>query len=204
ATDIAFALAVLAMTGSPNPAGARLFLLGLALVDDLLAIILIAVLFTVGVSLAWMLAAVSCHAGWSLAQHRTIRPPPVYVPLALTAWFALHEAGVYPTLAGVALGLLTRVTPDPDEDQAPATRLEHLLQPVSAGLCVPLFALFAAGVPLNAEVFGDLVTERLALAIIVGLLLGKMIGVFGFSWAAIQLGFAKRPGGLHYRDMFAL
>nr|WP_083883647.1 Na+/H+ antiporter NhaA [Nocardia higoensis] len=204
ATDIAFALAVLALTGSRIPAGARVFLLGLAVVDDLLAIILIAVLFTVGISLAWMLAAAACLAGWWLAQQRRIRTPLVYVPLALTTWYALHEAGVHPTLAGVALGLLTRVGADPGEDQAPATRLEHLLQPVSAGLCVPLFALFAAGVPLNAGVFGDLVTERLALAILVGLLLGKMLGVFGFSWAAIRFGLARRPAGVRYRDMFAL
>ncbi|WP_143860857.1 Na+/H+ antiporter NhaA, partial [Nocardia cerradoensis] len=77
---------------------------------------------------------------------------------ALVTWYALHEAGVHPTLAGVALGLLTRVRPDPDEEWAPAARLEHLIQPVSAGICVPLFALFAAGVPLNATVFGELFT----------------------------------------------
>lgn len=204
ATDIAFALAVLALTGSRIPPGARVFLLGLAVVDDLLAIILIAVLFTVGVSLLWLLAAAACLVGWWLAQHRRIRTPLVYVPLALATWYAVHEAGVHPTLAGVALGLLTRVSPDPDEEVAPATHLEHLLQPISAGLCVPLFALFAAGVRLNAEVFGDLVTERLALAIIVGLLVGKAIGIFGFSWTAIRFGVAARPTGLHYRDMFAL
>ncbi len=204
ATDIAFALAVLALTGSRIPAGARVFLLGLAVVDDLLAIILIAVLFTVGISLTWLAAAAACLAGWWLAQHKRVRTPLVYVPLALVTWYALHEAGVHPTLAGVGLGLLTRVSPDPDEDEAPATRLEHLIQPVSAGLCVPLFALFAAGVPLDIGVFGDLVTERIALAIVVGLLLGKMLGVFGFSWAAIRLGLARRPAGLHYRDMFAL
>jgi len=204
ATDIAFALAVLALTGSRIPPGARVFLLGLAVVDDLLAIILIAVLFTVGVSLLWLLTAAVCLAGWWLAQHRRIRTPLVYVPLALATWYAVHEAGVHPTLAGVALGLLTRVSPDPDEDEAPATRLEHLLQPVSAGLCVPLFALFAAGVRLDAGVFGDLLTERLALAIIVGMLLGKVLGIFGFSWTAIRFGVAERPAGLHYRDLFAL
>ncbi|MET8651455.1 Na+/H+ antiporter NhaA [Nocardia aurea] len=204
ATDIAFALAVLAMTGSRIPASARVFLLSLAVVDDLVAIILIAVLFTATLSMLWLLAAVACCGAWALAQHRRIRTPLVYVPLALLSWYALHEAGIHPTLAGVALGLLTRVRPDPDEEQAPATRLEHLVQPVSAGLCVPLFALFASGVPLNAEVFGELFTDRLSLAIILGLLLGKTIGIFGISWVAIRLGVAKRPAGLGYRDMFAL
>ncbi|MEV0342848.1 Na+/H+ antiporter NhaA [Nocardia sp. NPDC050713] len=204
ATDIAFALAVLAMTGSRIPAGARVFLLSLAVVDDLLAIILIAVLFTTALSLLWLLAAAACFAAWALAQHRRISSPVVYVPLALVSWYALHEAGIHPTLAGVALGLLTRVRTDPDEDEAPATRWEHRFQPISAGLCVPLFALFASGVPLNGKVFGELFTDRLALAIILGLLLGKTIGIFGISWVAIRFGIAKKPANLEYRDMFAL
>ncbi|MCP2292885.1 Na+/H+ antiporter NhaA [Nocardia amikacinitolerans] len=204
ATDIAFALAVLAMTGSRIPAGARVFLLSLAVVDDLLAIILIAVLFTTTLALLWLLAAAACFAAWALAQHRRITSPVVYVPLALVSWYALHEAGIHPTLAGVALGLLTRVRTDPDEEEAPATRWEHRFQPISAGLCVPLFALFASGVPLNSKVFGELFTDRLSLAIILGLLLGKTIGIFGISWMAIRFGIAKKPANLEYRDMFAL
>ncbi|MGV9819287.1 Na+/H+ antiporter NhaA [Nocardia xishanensis] len=204
ATDIAFALAVLAMTGSRIPAGARVFLLSLAVVDDLLAIILIAVLFTTGLVLLWLLAAAACFAAWALAQHRRITSPVVYVPLALVSWYALHEAGIHPTLAGVALGLLTRVRRDPDEDEAPATRWEHRFQPISAGLCVPLFALFASGVPLDGRVFGELFTNRLSLAIILGLLLGKTTGIFGITWVAIRFGVAKKPANLGYRDMFAL
>lgn len=204
ATDIAFALAVLAMTGSRIPASARVFLLSLAVVDDLIAILLIAVLFTTTVSLLWLAVAVACFAGWALAQHRRVRTPPVYVALALIAWYALHETGIHPTLAGVGLGLLTRVRADPDEAQAPATRWEHTFQPISAGVCVPLFALFASGVPLNGEVLGMLFTERLSLAIILGLLVGKSVGIFGISWAAVRLGLAKKPAALGYRDMFAL
>jgi NhaA family Na+:H+ antiporter len=204
ATDIAFALAVLAMTGSRIPASARVFLLSLAVVDDLLAIILIAVLFTTALSVLWLLAAAACFAGWALAQHQRISTPLVYMPLALVSWYALHEAGIHPTLAGVALGLLTRVRKDPGEAQAPATRLEHLIQPISAGFCVPLFALFASGVPLDGKVFQQLFSDRLSLAVILGLLLGKTIGIFGISWVAIRLGIAKRPASLGYRDMFAL
>ncbi|WP_280235068.1 Na+/H+ antiporter NhaA [Nocardia cyriacigeorgica] len=204
ATDIAFALAVLAMTGSRIPATARVFLLSLAVVDDLLAIILIAVLFTAGLSLLWLLTAIACFIGWWLAQHMRLRTPLVYIPLALVAWYALHEAGVHPTLAGVGMGLLTRVRTDPEESEAPATRWEHLFQPISAGLCVPLFALFASGVPLNSNVFGEMFTDRLPLAIIAGLLLGKTIGIMGSSWLAIRIGIAERPAHLGYRDMFAL
>ncbi|WP_433716333.1 Na+/H+ antiporter NhaA [Nocardia sp. CA-084685] len=204
ATDIAFALAVLAMTGSRIPTSARVFLLSLAVVDDLLAIILIAVLFTATLSALWLLGAAACFAMWALAQHKRISTPLLYVPLALVSWYALHEAGIHPTLAGVALGLLTRVRKDPGETEAPATRLEHMIQPISAGLCVPLFALFASGVPLDGKVFQHLFSDRLPLAIVLGLLLGKTLGIFGISWVAIRLGMAKRPVGLGYRDMFAL
>lgn len=204
ATDIAFALAVLAMTGSRIPAGARVFLLSLAVVDDLMAIVMIAVLFTTTVVLAWLVGAAACFAGWALAQRLRIRTSLVYVPLALLSWYALHEAGIHPTLAGVICGLLTRVRPDPEEDEAPAARLEHLFQPISAGVCVPLFALFASGVPLSASVFGELFTSRLSLAIIAGLLVGKTVGIFGSSWLAIRFGIAARPVGLGNRDMSAL
>ncbi|MGA4786945.1 Na+/H+ antiporter NhaA [Nocardia sp. AB354] len=204
ATDIAFALAVLAMTGSRIPAGARVFLLSLAVVDDLMAIVMIAVLFTTTVVLIWLVGAAACFVGWALAQRLRIRTPLVYVPLALLSWYALHEAGIHPTLAGVICGLLTRVRPDPEEDEAPAARLEHLFQPISAGVCVPLFALFASGVPLSAGVFGELFTSRLSLAIIAGLLVGKTVGIFGSSWLAIRFGIAARPVGLGNRDMSAL
>ncbi|MEU4323167.1 Na+/H+ antiporter NhaA [Nocardia fluminea] len=204
ATDIAFALAVLAMTGSRIPTSARVFLLSLAVVDDLLAIVLIAVLFTASVSMLWLAAALACCGAWALAQKLRLHTPLFYIPVALVCWYALHEAGIHPTLAGVALGLLTRVRKDPGEKIAPATHLEHVVQPISAGFCVPVFALFASGVPIDSAVFGALFTDRLSLAIILGLLLGKTIGIFGVSWVVIRLGWAKRPAGLEYRDMFAL
>lgn len=206
ATDIAFALAVLAMTGSRIPAGARVFLLSLAVVDDLIAIILIAVLFTTTVKMLWLLVALLCFIAWAVGQKFRVGTPFLYVPLALVSWYALHEAGIHPTLAGVACGLLTRVRPDPDEDEhcVPAAKLEHFFQPISAAVCVPLFALFASGVPLDSQVFSKLFTDRLSLAIILGLLVGKTVGIFGFSWLAVRVGIAVKPKDLGYRDMFAL
>ncbi|MEU1206223.1 Na+/H+ antiporter NhaA [Nocardia sp. NPDC005825] len=206
ATDIAFALAVLAMTGSRIPAGARVFLLSLAVVDDLIAILLIAILFTTTLKMLWLLIAFLCFTGWALGQRFRIGTPFLYVPLGLLSWYALHEAGIHATLAGVACGLLTRVRPDPGEDEhcVPAARLEHFFQPISAALCVPLFALFASGVPLDSAVLSKLFTNRMSLAIILGLLVGKTVGIFGFSWLAVRLRIAERPGDLGYRDMFAL
>jgi NhaA family Na+:H+ antiporter len=204
ATDIAFALGVLAITGSRIPPSARVFLLSLAVVDDLVAIVLIAVLFTASIAFGWLLAAVAAVAAYIWAQHARIRTGLLYVPLAGFTWFALESSGVHATLAGVALGLATRVRCDPGEETAPATRLEHRIQPISAGLCVPLFALFAAGVPINATVLGDMFTDPVALAVIAGLLVGKPLGIFGISRLATSLGLATRPTGLADRDMFAL
>lgn len=204
ATDIAFALGVLALTGSRIPASARVFLLSLAVVDDLLAIGLIAVLFTASIAMAWLVGAAACLVVYAVAQHRRITTPFLYVPLALLTWYCVHEAGIHATIAGVALGLLTRVRADPGEVYAPAARLEHRIQPFSAGLCVPLFALFASGVPLGTDVIGGLLTDPIAQSVIAGLLIGKTVGIFGISWLSIRLGIAAKPGSLEFRDLFAL
>lgn len=204
ATDIAFALAVLALAGASLPATARVFLLGLAVVDDLGAIALIAVLFTASVHwVALAAAAALCGAYWWL-QRRRVTSAWLYIPLALATWLAMHEAGIHATVAGVALGLLTRVRADPGEDQAPVLRLEHRLQPWSAGLCVPVFALFAAGVPIGGGAAHALVTEPVPVAVLVGLLLGKPIGIFGACFLAVWLTPAVRPEGLGWRDLLAV
>lgn len=204
ATDIAFALGVLALTGSRIPAGARVFLLSLAVVDDLLAIAIIATVFTTTIAFAWLLGALACGLGYWFAQHRRLTSPWLYVPLALLTWYCVHQSGIHATIAGVLLGLLTRVRADSGEDDAPAVRLEHRLQPWSAGLCVPLFALFASGVPISGDVLGTLLTDRLTLAIVLGMFFGKIIGIFGVSWLSVRLGIAAKPAGLGFRDMFAL
>ena len=204
ATDIAFALGVLAVTGSGLPTSARIFLLSLAVVDDLGAILVIAVLFTSGVHLLALGAAVALGALYWWSQHRRIRSSWIYVPVAVSTWFAVHEAGVHATVAGIALGLLTRVRPDPGEMEAPALRLEHRIQPFSAAVAVPVFALFAAGVPIGADALAEVAGDRIALAIIVGLLFGKLIGIFGAAWLTIRVGLAVRPRGLAWRDLAAV
>ncbi|TQM06398.1 Na+/H+ antiporter NhaA [Pseudonocardia kunmingensis] len=204
ATDIAFALGVLALAGSAMPVTARVFLLGLAVADDLGAIVVIAVLFSSGVQVLWLGAVALAAALYWWLQRRRVRAWWIYVPLGLFTWFAMHEAGVHATISGVLLGLLTRVRPDPDEEFAPALRLEHRLQPWSAGLCVPVFALFAAGVPIGPEALRSVVTEPVALGVIVGLLAGKIIGIFGACWMVVKLTPASRPRGLSWRDLAAV
>lgn len=204
ATDIAFALAVLAITGSGLPATARIFLLSLAVVDDLGAIVVIAVAFSTTFNLIALGAAIALLAAYWFLQRRRVRSPWLYVPLAVATWFAVHEAGVHATIAGVALGLLTRVKADPGEAESPAVRLEHRLQPWSAGVAVPVFALFAAGVPIGADAFTALVTDAIPIAVVVGLLVGKLVGVLGASVLAVTTGLAAKPRGLGWRDMAAV
>ncbi|WP_256388067.1 Na+/H+ antiporter NhaA [Allokutzneria sp. NRRL B-24872] len=204
ATDIAFALGVLAITGSGLPSSARIFLLSLAVVDDLGAILVIAVLFTSGFDLLAIGAAVVLLALYWFLQRRRVTSSWIYVPLAVAVWVAVHSSGVHATIAGVALGLLTRVKKDRYEPESPAVRLEHRLQPWSAGLAVPVFALFAAGVPVGASALSALTTDRIALAVIVGLVVGKLVGIFGFSLLSVRFGLASKPDDLAWRDMAAV
>jgi NhaA family Na+:H+ antiporter len=204
ATDIAFALGVLALTGSGLPSSARVFLLSLAVVDDLGAILLIAIVFTGSFDLLAAGAAVVLLAVYWLLQRLRVRSAWLYVPIAVGTWLAVHACGVHATIAGVALALLTRVRPDPGEDESPCLRLEHRLQPWSAGLAVPLFAVFAAGIPITADTLARLVEDRVALAVMLGLVVGKLVGIVGSSLLAVRLRIAAMPSGLGKRDLVAV
>jgi NhaA family Na+:H+ antiporter len=204
ATDIAFALGVLALAGSALPVTARVFLLGLAVADDLGAIAVIAFVFSSGFDLVTLGVAALLAALYWWLQRRRVRAWWIYVPLGTATWIAVHDAGIHATIAGVLLGLLTRVRPDDGEEHAPAVRLEHRLQPWSAGLCVPVFALFAAGVPVGPSALREVFTDPVSLAVIAALLVGKVVGIFGASWLAIRVTPACRPRGLGWRDMAAV
>jgi Na+:H+ antiporter, NhaA family len=204
ATDIAFALGVLALAGSALPVTARVFLLGLAVADDLGAIAVIAFVFSSGLNLLALGAGLLGAVLYWWLQRRRVRAWWIYVPLGVAVWVAIHEAGIHATIAGVLLGLLTRVRPDDGEEYAPALRLEHRLQPWSAGFCVPVFALFAAGVPVGADALREVFSTPVPLAVMTGLLVGKIIGILGFAWLAIRITPACRPRGLGWRDMAAV
>lgn len=204
ATDIAFAVGVLSLFGSWMPIAGRVFLLSLAVVDDLGAIAMIAVLFTDGLNLLALLVAVLLIASYWYAQHKRITTPLLYVPLAIGVWAAVHATGVHATLAGVFLGLLTRVKRDQHENSSPEERLEHRLSPWSAGLVVPVFAFFAAGVPVDSEALQAIAHDPVALGVIVGLVLGKIIGVAGTSWLSIKIGIAAKPRNVTWTDMLGL
>lgn len=204
ATDIAFALAVLAIAARDLPSNLRVFLLTLAIVDDLGAIILIAVLFTAHFKLLPLLGAIAAIGVFAVLQHLRFRWWWLYLPLALGAWALLHASGIHATLAGVAVGLAMRVRPDEGEAEAPAERLEHVVQPISAGFCVPMFAFVAAGVSLSASALRSFATDRVALAVVAGLVVGKTLGVLGGCLVAVRTRLARLPAGLTWRDLIAV
>jgi Na+:H+ antiporter, NhaA family len=204
ATDIAFALAVLALAARALPPSLRVFLLTLAIVDDLGAILLIAILFTAHFTIIPLVGSIAVVGLYALLQHLRFRGFWLYIPLGVAAWALLHASGIHATLTGVALGLATRVKTDPGEHEPPAERLEHILQPISAGICVPAFAFMAAGVSLSASELRSVATDRVALAVVAGLVVGKTVGVFGGSVLAVKLGLAPLPRALSWRDLFAV
>jgi NhaA family Na+:H+ antiporter len=204
ATDIAFALAVLAVTASAMPVALRAFLLTCAVVDDLGAITIIALFYTDHVNVLMLLLGVALIAAYGVLQRRRVTTPWLYVPLALAAWYAVEVSGVHATVAGVALGLLTRVTTTADEQRSPAEAADHYVRPISAGLAVPVFAFLSAGVKLDASSLGAMFSDRVVLGVIAGLVLGKFLGVFGGAWLSVRLGLAKLSEELQWRDLAAV
>ena len=200
ATDIAFALAVLAVLGRGLPTGVRTFLLTLAVVDDLGAILVIALFYSAGLHVEWIAVAAMLLTAFALAQRQRITSPFIYVPLALAIWYAVHAAGIHATIAGVALGLLMRVKKDRGETDAPVDRATARFHPISAGVAVPLFALFAAAVDLRSIDLDVVLSSPILLGVLVGLVVGKPIGILLAARLATALG-AKLSDGVDWIDI---
>lgn len=204
ATDIAFALAVLAVLSTHLPSALRAFLLTLAVVDDLGAILVIAVFFSAGLNPAALVGALAGLFVFYLLQRYRVRGWWWYVPLGVTIWALMYNGGVHPTVAGVAMGLILRTVRDPGEDASPGERTEHLLRPVSAGVAVPLFALFAAGVGVSAGALGEVFTRPEPLGVVLGLVVGKTLGIFAGTYLAARFTRAHLNPDLAWADVFAL
>ncbi|MEU7023432.1 Na+/H+ antiporter NhaA [Streptomyces sp. NPDC046203] len=204
ATDIAFALAVLAVIGTSLPSALRAFLLTLAVVDDLLAILIIAVFFTSDLNFVALGGAVAGLAVFWVLVRKNVRGWYVYVPLALVIWGLMYNSGIHATIAGVAMGLMLRCTPREDEEHSPGERVAHLIRPVSAGLAVPLFALFSAGVTLSGGAMSDVFTQPVTLGVLLGLVAGKAFGIFGGTWLTTRFTRAELNPDLRWPDVFAL
>jgi NhaA family Na+:H+ antiporter len=193
ATDIAFAIGVLALLGDRVSDGVKLFMLAVAVVDDIVAIAVIAGVYTDGLSPAWLLGAAAGVAAVIAMRRLGIGNPLAYVPVGIAIWIAAHESGVHATIAGVVLGLLT-----------PAGRvngrelirdLEHRLHPYTGFVIVPLFALANAGIALGGDALADAAASRLTWAIAIGLVLGKVIGIAATTLVGARAG-AQLPEGM--------
>lgn len=231
ATDIAFALGVLALVAPRAPAPLKVFLLSLAIVDDIGAIVVIAIFYSTGVNFTALAIAVGLLGVVVILQRIKVWWIPIYGILGFGIWLATFESGVHATLAGVALGLLTPVQPldksqrrriplfeSDDEGEIPAyeaqrthrrihestsvaERLEYIIHPFTSFLIIPIFAVANAGVVLSADSLESASTSPVTLGIVAGLVIGKIVGIAGASFLSVRLGIATPPEGTSVRDL---
>jgi NhaA family Na+:H+ antiporter len=229
ATDIAFAVGVVALLGSRVPAPLKLFLLTLAIVDDIGAIVVIAVVYSDGIDAGALAAAAGAAVAVVALRALRVESPVAYLVAGIVLWVATYRSGVHATIAGVVLGLLTPARPlapdiltadwvtdladDPSPEDlsllrrvarssvSPAERLQHDLHPLTSFVIVPLFALANAGVELDAGAFDAPGAGAVALGVGVGLVVGKLVGVAGTSWLAVRLGIGRLPAGVTARHV---
>jgi Na+:H+ antiporter, NhaA family len=231
ATDIAMAIGVLALAGrGVVPPALTIFLLALAIVDDLGAIIVIAIAYSDGLEMVWLLVALAGMGTTILVRVSGVRPIPAYVALGVFVWFALHHAGVHATLAGVVMGLIAPTTPlvtpskvqeaelvdlsDPEALRSTITRarhsvsvverLEHALVPWTTFVILPLFALANAGIRIDAELLDGIGSSTVVLGIILGLVIGKPLGITLAAWLAVKAGVAQLPQGVRWAQIVSV
>jgi NhaA family Na+:H+ antiporter len=201
ATDIAFALGILALLGNRVPVALKVFLMALAIIDDLGAIVIIALFYTSDLSLLSLAVAAGAIAVMVLLNACNVRRTGLYILVGLVLWTAVLKSGVHATLAGVIIGFLI---PLKEKDgRSPARELEHVLHPWVAFLILPLFAFANAGVSLSGVTVEGL-TSLLPMGIIAGLFIGKPLGISLFCWAAVKLKLASLPEGTTGRDIMAV
>ncbi len=206
ATDIAFAVAILAVISTHLPTGLRTFLLTLAVVDDLLAITVIALFYTDELHLPYLLLALLPLLAFALLVQRRIHTVWVLLPLALLTWGLVHASGVHATVAGVLLGFtvpVVRRAPGPGPGLA--EHLEHSVRPVSAGFAVPVFAFFAAGVTIGGwSGLQSALRDPVALGIMTGLVVGKVVGIGASTWLLATFTRADLDDDLAWLDVVGM
>lgn len=200
ATDIAFALGIMALLGKRVPVSLKVFLLALAIIDDLGVIVIIALFYTSQLSVMALAIALAATAGLIYMNRRGVASISPYMLLGVVLWVSLLKSGVHATLAGVILGFCV---PLKAQDKRPLEHLEHSLHPWVAYLILPLFAFANAGVSLKG-ISLDVLTSALPLGIAVALFVGKPLGIFSFSWLSVKLGLAKLPDGIYFHHIFAV
>ncbi|AVX39563.1 MULTISPECIES: Na+/H+ antiporter NhaA [Yersinia] len=201
ATDIAFALGVMALLGNRVPTSLKVFLLALAIIDDLGVIIIIALFYTHEVSVQALGIAAAAIALLGYMNWRGVGKTSAYLLVGLVLWVCILKSGVHATLAGVIVGFMIPL--HTKDKRSPSESLEHGLHPWVAYLILPIFAFANAGVSLQGVSFSGL-TSLLPLGIASALFVGKPLGIFVFSWLAVKLGIAKLPDAINFKQIFAV
>lgn len=217
ATDIAFAVGVVVLAGTRVPAALKVFLLALAIVDDIGAIVVIAVFYSDGIALGWLAGAGVLFAVVVAMGRAGVRSVTLYLIAGVIAWLAVFESGVHATIAGVALGLLTPVSPLAAGDTGDAARggpspadrpllerAEHVLHPWTSYAVIPVFALANAGIAIDGSALRNAAHSPVAVGVAAGLVIGKPAGVLCGAWLATRLGLAALPAGVRWRQLAAV
>lgn len=202
ATDIAFALGIMALLGKRVPVSLKVFLLALAIIDDLGVVVIIALFYTGDLSTTALAVGFAMTAGLFLLNAKKVTKLTPYMIIGAILWFAVLKSGVHATLAGVVIGFAIPLQGKKGE-HSPLKHMEHALHPYVAFGILPLFAFANAGISLEG-VSMDGLTAMLPLGIALGLLIGKPLGIFSFSWIAVKAGVAKLPEGVTFRHIFAV
>ena len=200
ATDIAFALSVLAILGSRVPASLKIFLTAVAVIDDLCAIIIIAVFYSSKISVLYLLLALAVFGGMAVMNRFRVYSLIPYLLAGVVMWFLMLQSGVHATIAGVLIAFTIPFTAIRDDKKSPSYALEHFLHKPVAFLVMPIFALANTGIVIGANWATSLASPN-SLGIITGLLFGKVIGVVALSFLAVKLGFCKLPMNLHWKHI---
>lgn len=211
ATDIALAVGLLALVGTSAVASLRSFLLALAVIDDIGAILIIALVYSAGVNTTWSIAAAICIAVIYLLRKLGINSTTVYVLFGVVLWYCMYKSGVHPTLAGVILGLMTPNIPkvnsklqDGDDNQVSVIEwLEERIHPWSTFIIVPIFAFANTGVVITSESINDAINSPIAWGIFAGLVIGKPVGVLSSVFVAQKIKLGQYPLGTKSLDIFA-
>ncbi len=201
ATDIAFALGIMALLGSKVPASLKIFLVTLAIIDDIGAIAIIALFYTEDISVSALIVAAVCIPILFWMNRRNVTDIPPYVLVGLVLWAAMLKSGVHATLAGVVLAAFIPMRDKKDPSYSPVIHLEHSLNSSVSFVILPLFAFANAGINF-AEMEADALTHPVTIGVFFGLIVGKQLGVFSFSWLSVKLGFAKLPDDLDFKHIY--
>ena len=202
-TDVALVLGLLALLGKRVPANLKLFFIALSIVDDIVAVVLIAVFYSHDISLISLLIALLGILLLIILNYKGVMRISVYFIVGLVIWVAVLKSGVHATLAGIAVGFLVPLRNKKNPDYSPLKYLEHLLNPGIAYLIVPLFVFMNAGVPFTSS--GSVsVLHPIPMGIALGLFIGKQIGIFSATFLAVKLGFSKLPTDINWTQIYGI